>query len=182
MKKLSLAAAAVAALVSLVGCASIDITTDYDRSADFSSYKTFETQSGAEVKSQLVYDRFAEAVVETLTQKGLQHRSEGTDLLVVLHGRLSKQTQIDTTSYGYAYGGWGYYGRGYGGGSTVSTVREVPVGTLIIDVVDAKAKKLVWQAVASHSLDPNASPETRERRIRDAVLEIFSRFPPPPKK
>ncbi len=103
---------------------------------------------------------------------------------MALHGRLSKQTQLDTTSYGYGWGrGWGYYGRwGYAGaGSRTTTISEVPVGMLIVDLVDAGQKKLVWQATASETLDPRSSPDQKDRQVKEAVQKMFAGFPPTPK-
>ncbi len=42
---------------------------------------------------------------------------------------------------------------------TTSTVQQIPVGTLVIDLVDAKAKQLVWRGTASDTIDQDASPE-----------------------
>ena len=67
---------------------------------------------------------------------------------------------------------------GVGMGTSTTTAREVPVGTLIIDVVDAKEKKLVWQAVASDTIDTNARADERDYRIKKAMEKIFAGFPP----
>ena len=172
-------------LGAAIGCSTVEVNTDYDRAADFSAYTTFDIMPAAEIKNPWVYQRVSSAVEAELVGKGLRREAGSAGLLVALHGRLSTQTQIDTTSYGYGVGGgWGYYGRrGYGGtGSARTTVREVPVGALIVDLVDAKEKKLVWQGIASDSLDPDASPELKDLRVKEAVKKIFAGFPPKPAK
>jgi hypothetical protein len=181
MKKRLLAVTAMAALVALAGCSTLQVNSDYDRAVDFTQYTTFDFLPAPEISNPLVYARVSEAVEAELVGKGLRREAGSAGLLVALHGRMSKQTQIDTTTYGYGWGGgWGYWNRwGYGGmGSATTTVREVPVGTLIVDLVDAKEKKMVWQGVASDSLDPNSSPEMKDYRVKNAVKKMFASFPP----
>ena len=96
----------------------------------------------------------------------------------MVHGRVDNETQVRTDSFGYGWGRWGYWGPyGMGGGAT-TTVSQVPVGTLIIDLVDAKAKQLVWQGVGKDTLKPSASPEERDERVGKAMAKIFASFPP----
>lgn len=184
MRRMLLATPCLLVLGALVACSTLQVNSDYDRAVDFSGYTTFDVLPAPEIKSPLVYERIVTAVEAELTGKGLRRETGSPALLVALHGRLSKQTQLDTTSYGYGWGrGWGYYGRwGYGGaGSTTTTVREVPVGMLIIDLVDAREKKLVWQGTASDTLDPQSSPEKKDQRVKEAIKEMLASFPPPSK-
>ena len=130
-----------------------------------------------------MYDRIVDAVSGELTAKGMQRVGRSPDLLVALHGRHSTQTQIDTTTYGYGWGAWGYWNRwGYGRvGAASSTVREVPVGTIIVDLVDATQKRMVWQGIASDTLDPRATADQKDERVRDAMKRMFASFPPKPR-
>jgi hypothetical protein len=168
--------------LGITGCSTLSVSTDYDRSATFTGYKTFDFIPAPEVKNQLVRSRIEDAITKQLVAKGLTRSSDNPDLLIAGHAKLSSEVHFDTTSYGYGWGGWGgYWGPygGYGGMGTSTTVaREVPVGTLIIDLVDAKSKKLVWQGVASDTLNPNASAEERDWRINDAMQKMFAGYPP----
>jgi hypothetical protein len=175
------------AVLALAGCSTMTVSTDYDRSASFTAYKTFDFIPAPEVKNPLIRARVEDAIVKQLTAKGLTRSSENPDLLISGHAKLSSETHFDTTSFGYGMGGWGggyWGGYGYGGmgmGSSTTVAREVPVGTLIIDLVDAKAKKLVWQAVANDTIDQNASADARDYKINKAMERIFAGFPPPAK-
>jgi hypothetical protein len=91
-----------------------------------------------------------------------------------VHGRLSKQTQINSYDSGWGYG----YGWRYGGGMSTTTVTEVPVGTLIVDIVDAGKKELVWRGTASDTLNPEASPEKKEQNLQEAMAKLLANFPP----
>ncbi len=162
-------------------CSTMSVSTDYDRGANFTAYKTFDLIPAPEVKNPLVRERVDAAIVTQLEAKGMTRSAANPDILIAAHGKVSSETHFDTTSFGYGMGGWGGYWGPYGGAgmaSSTTVAREVPVGTLIIDVVDAKAKKLVWQAIASDTLDPNARPDEREYRINKAMEKIFAGFPP----
>lgn len=176
---------ALAAVVGLTACSTVEVSTDYDQAADFSKYATFKVLPAQEIKSDLTRDRIEGAITTQLTAKGLKLVSENADLWVAYHARLDKETQLDTTSFGYGWGGgWGgYYGPmgygGYGGMATsTTTVREIPVGTLFVDLVDAAKKEMVWQGVASATLDPKATADDKDYRVNDAVKKMFSGFPP----
>jgi hypothetical protein len=176
---------ALVAAVGLVGCSTVEVSSDYDPKADFSKYSTFSFLRSTEIKSELIKDRIEGAITTQLTAKGLKLASGDADLLVAYHARLDKQTQMDTTTYGYGWGGgWGgYYGPGaygaYGGmGTSTTTVREIPVGALFVDLVDASEKKMVWQGVASATLDPKATADDKDYRVNNAVKNMFSKFPP----
>ena len=179
MNRARFGAVALPVAFGLAACSTMSLTTDYDRNTDFSKYATFEFIPAKEIKNPLIRERVENAIAKQLETKGLKAASGSADLLVAAHGRLDSQTQIDYTSFGYGWGGWGGYWGGYGGmGTTTATAREIPVGTLIIDLVDGQTKKLVWQAVASDTLDPSATPEEREYNINAKMKKIFAGYPP----
>jgi hypothetical protein len=61
-------------------------------------------------------------------------------------------------------------------------VREILVGTLAIDIVDAKGKQMVWRGLGTREIDTNAKPEKRDQNITKAVEKIFRNYPPKVKK
>lgn len=181
MARTRLLTAVMVASVAAVGCSTMTVGTDYDRTVDFSAYKTFDITHQQETRNNLIRERIDGAIERQLTAKGFTRSSESPDLLVAVHAKLGRETHFDTTTFGYAWGpGWGYWGRwGYpAGGMSTTVAHQVPVGTLIIDVVDARQKKMIWQAVASDTLDPHASADEHDRRVNQAMEKIFANFPP----
>ena len=173
MKRYRLASLAIV-LVAIGGCSTLKTSVDYDRSANFSGYKTFAWRDSGEIRNPLMAKRIEEAVTSELAKKGLTQASgEDADLWVVAHPRLSKETQI--TSYN---SGWGYGWRYRGPRVSTATVEQIPVGTLIVDLVDAKQKELVWRGTASDTLKPERTPEEREAALAKAVAEMFAKYPP----
>jgi hypothetical protein len=57
-------------------------------------------------------------------------------------------------------------------------VRDVPVGTLVVDLVDRARRELVWRGVAQGTVDPRATPEKAEQRANEAMAKLFAGFPP----
>jgi hypothetical protein len=160
--------------IALAGCSTITVSTDYDRTADFAAYSTFELRSGESIKNRLMRERIEAALARELEARGLTRAAGRPDLWVSTHVRMSNEKQIDTTRFGYGWGRWGYWG----GGMATTRVRKVPVGTLIVDLVDAREKQLVWQGVASDAIDPGASAEERDRIVNAMVAKMLADYPP----
>ena len=82
------------------------------------------------------------------------------------------------------YAGFGVGERpGYGGGwpagsRTVTDVQSYKEGTLILDVVDGGMDRLVWRGIAQAEVDPSRDPKERQERIRKAVRDMLTHFPP----
>ena len=72
----------------------------------------------------------------------------------------------------------GYYGRpGWGGGmgTTQTTVSSVTRGTLMVDIIDARAKRLIFRGTATDTMSDN--PQKNEKKINKAVEKIFNKYP-----
>jgi hypothetical protein len=90
-----------------------------------------------------------------------------------------EQKDISTYSTGPAYGGYGWgWGGGWGSTTTDVRVREILVGTLAVDIVDAAKKEIVWRGLGTKEVDTNAKPEKRDENIAKAVEKIFKNYPP----
>ncbi|HEY7114651.1 MAG TPA: DUF4136 domain-containing protein [Thermoanaerobaculia bacterium] len=163
-------------VAALAACSSITTSADYDKAANFSQYKTYAWKDTDQKQNELVENRIKAAVDSQLQGKGLKKVDSSPDLWVVEHVRLSEQTQISTFDSGWGYG-WGW--RGYGGmGMSTTTVDKIPVGNLIIDLVDAKDNQLKWRGTASKTLDPSASVDKKTEHVNEAVAKMFAGYPP----
>jgi hypothetical protein len=155
-------------------CSTLNVSTDYDRTVDFTRFRTFEMRMDQGMRNQLMRGRAESAIVRELEAKGLRRVDDHADLWVAVHARTSREKQIDTTRFGYGWGRWGYWG----GGVSTTTVRQVPVGTVIVDLVDGAERKLVWQAVASDVLDSRATAAERDEAMNKAMAKVFAEYPP----
>ena len=173
MGSIATVAAAVTLAVVATGRSSVSVTTDDVPGTDFSVYTSFDFLPQQSLRSPFLRERVESAISRELTAKGLRRVSGGADLLVAVHGRLDTRTEIDTTAFGYRWR-WGYWGAA----GVHTTVRQVPVGTLVVDLVDGPSRELVWQGRASAVVSRGGSPESRQERIDEAMAEVFERFPP----
>jgi hypothetical protein len=102
-------------------------------------------------------------------------------VFVVYHIAFDKEKDISTYSSGYGGGygayGWGW-GGGWGGGMTTTQVRDILVGTLVIDIADAKQGQLAWRGMGVKEVNTGANPEKRDKSIASAVKKIFKNYPP----
>lgn len=168
-------------LASLTGCSSSGtLRSDYDHSADFGTYKTwnfFEDAGPDYVGYESLFTQYMlEAITLEMDKRGYV-KSDNPDLLVNFNAYVQDKTKVTTTSapppmggyYGYRggyYGAWGGYG--YGTETHVSQYRE---GTFNIDIVDAKKEQLVWEAVGVGRIT-----DKKRNNLQQTVMEGVPRF------
>ena len=169
---------AAAALVVLAPALALAQKTsfDYDKSTDFSKFKTYTLKDGTKVGQPLIDKRIDTAIEEQLAAKGLTRNDSAPGIVVVYHVAFDKQKDITTFSSG-GYGGYGY-GWGGGWGTTDVRVNEILVGTLVIDIADAAKKEVVWRGMGVKEVDTQAKADKRDKNITSAVTKIFKNFPP----
>jgi Domain of unknown function (DUF4136) len=155
------------------------VSYDYDKSATFATYKTYAHKDGTKVGQPLIDERIVAAIDAQMALKGFTKSEANPDVFVVYHVAFDKQKDISTFSSGYG-GGYGPYGWGWGGGmSTTSTqVRDILIGTLIVDMADAKKGQLAWRGTAVKEVQTQANPEKRDKSINEAMKKIFKNYPP----
>ena len=168
MKKTALLAAALA--LSTAACSTLTTSVDFDPKADLSRYRSYSWKDTGEIRDP-VWSRRVESVLEdTVASKGLKQVQEGPDLWMAVHARFSVDYQVN-----YWSSGWGY---GWGWGPGPTTVSAIPVGTIVVDLVDARKGTLVWRGIAHDSLRPDREPEEREKTLRKVMAELFANYPP----
>jgi hypothetical protein len=186
MSKKMITGVAIAAILFLVSsCSSpLKVTSDYDKAVNFANYKTFSVYN-LKVKgsvSQLNADRIVNAIHNEMIKKGFTPASDSAsaDLLVNAVTILKDKQQISANTNYYGYGGmyrpYGYYGGMGMSGNTTVTTYEYKEGTFIIDVVDNKTQKMIWEGVGSKDID--SKPKNPEEVINNGVNKIMADFPP----
>ena len=156
------------------------VSYDYNKSANFAAFKTYAHKDGTPVGQPLIDQRIVAAIETELAAKGLTKADSNPDVFVVYHIAFDKEKDISTYSSGYG-GGYGAYGWGWGGGMggmTTTQVRDILMGTLVIDIADAKAGQLAWRGMGVKEVDTQAKPEKRDKSIANAVKKIFKNYPP----
>ena len=155
----------------LAACSSVSTSYDFDPKADFARLKRYTWLKPATTapapRNPFARQRIEHAVDTELDKRGYASGGEA-DFLVAAH--TGSQQRVRVTDYGYGYGYWG------GGRIDVYQYEE---GTLILDIIDARSKKLMWRGTATAAVMPNPSPEETSKLINEAVSKLMKDFPPP---
>src|SRR5438128_2040121 len=153
------------------------VKTDYDRSADFSQYKTYSWEK-VQTQDPLWVDRIKEAVNAALTSKGWTQVPSGGNVAIVAIETTQTQQTLNTFYDGFG-GGWRW--RGFGGfGDATTTVDTYKVGTLVVDLFDANSKKLIWRGSSSDTLSNKSDKNIKN--LDKGVQKMFEHFPPEVKR
>jgi hypothetical protein len=155
---------------------SISVYSDFDKSIDFSQYKTYAFHRSGIDKvqiSELDKKRILYAIEIELDKKGMS-KSETPDLLINIFTKEREQVDVNQYNAGWGYGWrWGWNPYLWGGQTYVTTSTE---GTLYIDLIDAKKKELVWQGDGEGFLTKDT--HKKDEVIHEFVLKILAQFPP----
>ena len=147
------------------------VKTDYDRTTDFSQYKTYSWEK-AQTQNALWVDRIKSAVDSDLAAKGWTEVPSGGEVALVAIEMTRNQRTLNTFYDGFG-GGW-RWGGGFGDATT--TVDTYKVGTLVVDLFDAKTKKLIWRGSASDTLSDKSDKNIKD--LDKGVQKMFDHFPP----
>jgi len=181
--KVAFCSIATFASIFLVACSSsLKVTSDYDKKADFSKFKTFAIDT-SRVTQRVIspnVTRMFNALKSEMTKKGFTENNANPDLRVGIVA-IIKDTHSTSANADYAYGGvyrpwvWGGEGMGVSAYSTYD-VQSYRNGSLIIDVSDPGTKKLLWEGIGNTQVDrPLKDPDTL---IPQVVGSIMAKFPP----
>jgi len=154
-------------LLTLAACATgPTVTTNFDKTTDFSRYRTYAWREGAAALDPDVSDRVRAAVDRELAAKGMQKvdRSGSPDLLVYASASRDQERAVNPEQWGYDVGV----------GSERVEVVLIPIGTLLVDLVDAGTNRLVWRGEITKALGGPVS----DRQLRDITGRLFRDLPP----
>jgi hypothetical protein len=174
IKNHSMLSVAIIMLMTIPAVAQ-QVKTDYDRSANFSQYKTY-SWSDVKTADPLLVDRIKSAVNSTLSAKGLKQVDSGGDLTINAMEITKEQQTLDT----FYNGGFG--GRRFGGGfgNATTTTETYKVGTLVVGLFDAQSKELVFRGSSSDTLSDKSDKNIKN--LNKGVEKMFKHFPPEAKK
>jgi Domain of unknown function (DUF4136) len=160
-----------------------DVHYNYERSANFASYKTYEWVDlpgpGGKAPDQLIDQAIKRAVDEQLAQKGLTRVEKDADLKVGYHVLVHEEKGINLSAFGTGGGPWG--GWGGGSGTVTGQTSTIPVGMLLVDLYDPSKKQLIWRGDATKTIDLKKDPDKNYKNLQKAMAKLFKNYPPQPK-
>jgi hypothetical protein len=165
----------VLTLILVASCAPIRVDYDYEKTTDFSTYKTYNYYS--DIKSglsELDTKRLFKVLDDALQSRGYM-LSETPDFFIDF-----KSTEFQQQGRNNVGVGVGGTGRNIGGGISIG----LPIGQsqlgreIVFEFVDEEGVGMFWQAISESSYRQNASPEKREAQFIAIVEKVLKGFPP----
>ncbi|WP_109302692.1 DUF4136 domain-containing protein [Aquimarina sp. AU474] len=166
-------------IITLSSCTTVRVASDYDKKANFNTYKSFAFYKPgidkAEI-SDLDKKRILRAIESDMAAKGFT-KSANPDVLVSIFTKTKENVNVYQNNFGYGgFGyGWGwnpwFWGAGYN--NTVSRTTE---GTLYIDLIDASKKELIWQGMGTSALTKKV--DKKQEKMNEIVSAILEKYPP----
>jgi len=165
-------------------CSAVTIKQNYDRNADFGSYKTYAWAPSPKTQAAIspaIDKAIRDAVEKSLSADGLT-KVEGKkpDVYVIYHVTSGQEEKTRYyTDWGFGTGfrpGYGFYVGWPGRPTTYAEIDQFKVGALVLDFVEVRREQLVWRGAASSVLGPEEQSGTKAAK---AVHSMLLRFPPP---
>ncbi|MGB8768206.1 MAG: DUF4136 domain-containing protein [Candidatus Korobacteraceae bacterium] len=167
-------------LVSL-GAQAQKVHVSYDKSLDFSKFKTYAWAPHGAVAHPMLAADVVGAIEDEMKAKGLQLTADNPDLVIQVYGSIDQDTSMasndplymatggippfDPSAFGPALSGtWG---------NTTVTIHK---GQLVVDLLDVTAKRLVWRGMATDNLSAN-NPEKLESQVNNSIAKMFKQYP-----
>jgi hypothetical protein len=181
---------AVLLAVALGGCSSMEVSSEYEKSVDFSSLKTYswtppktKGQGSSSARFQFLDAQVRAAVERELAAKGYEKRSHGTPDFFIRYYAWA-QTHSDSNELSQ-WSRWQYPRGPVDEGLRLESaderaplVSDYDEGTLLLIVTDGASQRSIWRGTAKARLIPSESQEKQKRQIDEAVTRILAKFPP----
>jgi len=155
----------------------------WDPDYDFSQISTFAWQPSAgeslEQSDPFLHEHIINTIEFQLTNYGFTEVESNPDVLVTYYSSTDTNVRLDSTSFGYGFGGygmggWGYYGYGMGGPvltQTSTRVVEYERGTLVVDIIDPSEDQLVWRGTVSDIVITD-NPAKMQKNVTKAIEKM----------
>lgn len=148
-----------------------------------SSYAILAAPKGVGERTEagiaFIENRVAPEVGSAMAAKGyVAAPKESADLLVAVF--VSQTGQVDAVRWGYTTVGWEIWGPWWGA-STVGVygyTQDYRTGTVVVDVVSAREKKVLYRGVASGVMGLHGEPD--QEKIRSSVRKMLKSLPARP--
>jgi Domain of unknown function (DUF4136) len=144
------------------------VSVNFNQSQNFTQYHTYAwgSDNANKVQDSILAQVAIQNIDTALQGKGLQKVEVGQnpDVLVTASGGMKQQTSY--TAMGM---------RGIGGGMGSITPQQNVIGTLIVDLYDAKNQSLIWRGIGQDTLNNNGNKN--QQMVVKAVQKMFKQWP-----
>ncbi len=169
------------ALLLLIGCSSMQIETQHSDDVDFSKYKTWNwlpegavKETDVRLSDPLVVARIRRAIETQLVAQGFRRETTSPDFIVTYHAAVEDHMSEKAVDNAYDSAQFERYDQNW----TYQYSTAWLQGTLLIDILDAQSKELVWRGSAQAEIETNEPDDKKDKRVEEAVRKMLKNFPP----
>jgi len=157
------------------------ITSDYDKTADFSSYKTYAWGTNLEPTRGAVAAAFLVIMIDSeMRTRGMQTTDvEHADLIIRYQAATDMDMNFSSNDPTYALvggvpvPGTSFWSSGFSG---ASSGRYIQKGALVIDVFDRAQHRLIWSAKATDTMKQGSTAKLIDQ-VGRILQQMFQKYP-----
>jgi hypothetical protein len=176
MRKMTFLFTTLAAL-ALAGCATMNVSSHIERNVNFAEYVTYDWGPPDNLpvgdprldNNPFFNDYLQGAIEKRLAAKGFERAATGRpDLLIHYHASVNQKLDVYEVDnrYGYCYD------------NCQPQIVDFELGTLVVDIVDAKTSKVVWRGWAQDTMNGVIDDQQRlEKQVDEGVTKMLVFLP-----
>ena len=173
------------AVLVVASCLSLSardkITVSYAKNVDFSKFKTYSWAEHGAVAHPMLAADIVGAIDQELNSHGLQKAASNADLIIQIYGSVdTEQTLYSNDPLYMGTGGIPPFDPSMTGPADISmygtTTVTIHKGQMVVDLIDAKSKKLVWRGIAMETVSAR-DPEKLIEQVNGAISKMFQQYP-----
>lgn len=171
------------ALMMSLGAQGQKINVVYDKQLNFAQFKTFAWAPHGAVAHPMLAANIVGAIEQELQARGLQkvNMQDNPGLVIQIYGSIDQDSTLYSNDPLYmGSGGVPPFDPSFSGpmltgqyGNTTITIHN---GQLVVDLIDAANKKLVWRGMASQKLAAH-DPNKLLSQVNGAISKMFKQYP-----
>ena len=152
-------------------CLQAAVAVQSASTVDFSQFKTFAWKQGTPAPDPETEKLIRESVQKQLLAKGLTRVEGEADILVSTHAREGSEKREDVDILNRPQP---WVDNAERSGVSGEYLREVEVGTLVVDILDGNSGLNIWRGIATRVLSDRS--KGAQKRIDKATRKMFESF------
>ena len=169
-------------MVSL-GAQAQKIKVVYEKQLNFAQFKTYAWEPHGAISHPMLAANVVGAIDQELQARGLQKVgiNDNPNLVIQVYGSVDQDSTFYSNDPLYmATGGIPPFDPSFSGpmltgmyGNTTVTIHK---GQLVVDLIDASQKKLIWRGMAQQNLAAH-NPNKLLSQVNNAISKMFKQYP-----
>ena len=166
-----------------LGAEAQKISVNYDKQLNFSQFTTYAWAPLGPVARPVLAANIVGAIDDEMKARGLQRveMNQNPGLIIRIYGSVDQESTVYSNDPLYmATGGIPPFDPSFSGplntgmyGNTTVTIHK---GELVVDLIEAADKKLVWRGIAQQNLAAH-NPDKLLSQVNTAITKMFKQYP-----